>query len=177
MERANRPDLIRTRRRKHERITIEKTIIVVRDQAPLHEGNMKLPPGFSYEDLIESINNRIFFWPGSERGPISYGVRHFERYRAERPVILRLNFKSLLEANPGVEPRLCSYNSGSPRCSNGRKSPRGPNTFIRVSTFEGTPSGVVEITFESPLTIPSDVTIGEHPNGPWQPLRSRRQRS
>lgn len=174
MERANRRDLVRKRRREHERITIGEMEILVRDQAPLHKGNVKLPDGFGYEDLIERINNRIFFWPGTARGPISYGVRHFERYRQESPAILRVSLKSLLNANPGAQPMFCSYNSGSPRCSNGKKSPRGPDTFVPSAKFGGTPSLVVEVTFETLLIIPPDATIGEAPNGPFDRLSSYR---
>jgi hypothetical protein len=164
---AGRHDLVRRRRRQHERIMVGGNVILIRDQAPLHEGNLDLPNGYSYEDLIDSINSRIFFWPGTAAGPISYGVRHFGRYRDERPVILRVGIESLLRANPAVEPKFCRYNSGSPRCSNGRKSPRGPDTFVAAARFEGTPSSVVEVTFEGALVLPADTTVGEDPKGPW----------
>src|SRR5262249_48751140 len=140
-------DLIRKRRHEHCQIIIGKTEILIRDQAPLHRGNMELQDGCTYEDFIESINGRIFFWPGTATGPISYGVRHFERYRNEHPVILRVSLQSLLVENPAVTPKFCRYNSGSPRCSNGYKSPRGPKTFVSAQEFDGTPSNVVEVTF------------------------------
>lgn len=170
MERAGRVDLIRTRRPQHEKINIEDTLVLVRDQAPLRGGNLELAAGFSYEDLVELINRRVFFWPGTESGPIKYGTSHFRRYRAEHPVILRLQFRSLLQANPMAEPKFCRYNSGSPRCSSGNKSPRGPEIFLRAEEFEGTPSSVVEVTFESPITLPANTTIAECPIGPWRPI-------
>ncbi len=85
---------------------------------------------YSYEDLIENLNRRIFFWPGTPAGPIGYGRRHFERYREENPVILRINVRSLLCANAKVEPKFCRYNSGSPRCSKGRE----PQRFEHIRT-------------------------------------------
>jgi hypothetical protein len=168
MERAGRGELVRSRRREHQRITVENIVILVRDQAPLHRGNLELLGGYAYEDLIENINRRIFFWPGTAAGPISYGVRHFERYREEAPVILRINLESLIRVNPDAEPKFCKYNSGSPRCSNGEKSPRGPNTFVAAATFPGNPSSVVEVTFETSLIVPTDAKVGDHPNGPWR---------
>lgn len=171
MEQAGRHDLIRTRRREHKQIKIGDILVLVRDQAPLHKGNLALPPGFTYEDLVESINKRIFFWPGTAAGPISYGVRHFERYQHENPVILRINSRSMFHANPDIEPRFCRYNSGSPRCSNGQKSPRGLDTFVHAADFSGTPSAVVEVTFERPIVIPGDATAGENPRGPWHPVQ------
>jgi len=143
---------------------------LLRDQSPLHQGNIALVGGYTYDDVIEQINRWIFFWPGTAEGPISYGVRHFERYREENPVILRMNIRSLLGSNPEVQPKFCRYNSGSPRCSNGAKSPRGPETFVPAGKFAETPGKVVEVTFEESIVLPADTTIGNHPNGPWRPL-------
>src|SRR6185295_17449394 len=96
--------------------------------------------------LLKAINERVFFWPGTEFRPISYGIRHFERYRSERPVILRCK-SDLLFNTPGQEPEFCKYNSGSPRCSNGIGSPRGPDTFVPASRAMFSAAKAVEVTF------------------------------
>jgi hypothetical protein len=171
MELAGRVDLLRIRRRGHERLNIGQESISTRDQAPLHEENVELINGFSFEDLVESINRRSFFWPGTAAGPISYGVRHFQRYQKEHPVTLQISFQSLLNVNRGVDPLYCKYNSGSPRCSGGNKSPRGPDTFLPAARFNGTPSQVVEVTFDIPIALPADVRVGNRPAGPWRLLR------
>lgn len=155
------------RRPGYERVTIGNTLILLRDQAPLHRGNLKLPNGFSFEEFVESLNRRVFFWPGTTKGPISYGLRHYERYRQESPVLLRINYQSLVQVNPSAVPLFCRYNSGSPRCSNGRKSPRGPDTFVPTTDFKGTPSQVVEVTFSSEIELPAHTKFGTKPNGPW----------
>src|SRR5262249_9745681 len=142
----------------------------LRDQGPLHQGNMRLPKGYTLEDFIESLNRRIFFWPGTAMGPISYGVRHFERYEGEKPVILRIHLDTLLKRNPDAIPRYCRYNSGSPRCSNGKKSPRGPDTFVLAAEFNETPSKVVEVTFESELALPPNTQFGPQKKRPWRTL-------
>jgi hypothetical protein len=170
MEQGGRDDLLSFRRRKHEKITVSGKVITIRDQAPLHRGNMALPSGYTFEKFIECLNRRIFFWPGTLDKPISYGLRHFERYREENPVILRISFQSLIDSNPRIEAHYCRYNSGSPRCSYGRKSPRGPNTFQPVDKFEGRPAEVVEVTFNQPLTLPANTNISAHPTGPWKQL-------
>jgi hypothetical protein len=171
MELAGRADLLRIRRRGHEWLNIGQESILTRDQAPLHEGNVELINGFSFEDLVESINRRSFFWPGTAAGPISYGVRHFRRYQKEHPVILKIAFQSLLNMNRGVDPLYCKYNSGSPRCSGGNKSPRGPDTFLPAARFNGAPSKVVEVTFGVPIVLPADARVGNRPAGPWRLLR------
>jgi hypothetical protein len=145
-------------------------VIVIRDQAPLYRGNASLPRGFSFEDLIETLNRRIFLWPGNGDRPISYGVRHFNHYQKEQPVMLRFDFESLLRTNPSANPLFCRYNSGSPRCSNGRKSPRGRNTFLSAADFDGTPSHVVEVTFDSEIVLPQDTEFARRLRGPWRPL-------
>jgi hypothetical protein len=170
MERAKQTDLIRTLRRGPRQVSFEGRTIVIRDQDRLHRGNTGVPSGFTFEDLIESLNRRIFFWPGASAGPISYGRRHFERYEEEHPVILRIDFQSLLSVNHSASPFYCRYNSGSPRCSDGKKSPRGPNTFVSATDFHETPSKVVEVTFDTEIILPPTTQFGMHPAGPWKKL-------
>jgi hypothetical protein len=167
---SGRTDLLRVRRPRHELITVTGIVVWVRDQAPLHRGNLRLPKGYSFEDFIESLNARVFFWPGTAAGPIAYGVRHFERYKDEHPIIIRASFSSVVLVNPGGEPRFCRYNSGSPRCSYGEKSPRGPNTFLHAAQFRATPSEAVEVTFDTDVTLPKGSQCGEAPAGPWRTL-------
>jgi hypothetical protein len=169
-ERAGRLDLVSRRRNEHERISIGRDMIVIRDQAPLHRGNLSLPSGYTFEEFTKSLNSRVFFWPGTAAGPIGYGIRHFERYKNENPAILRLTLASLLLANTLANATFCRYNSGSPRCSYGVRSPRGPQTFLPAAEFEGTPSQVVEVTFAIELALPADTEVGSHPSGPWRPL-------
>jgi len=168
MERARRVDLLRVRRRLHERVAFENDVIWLRDQAPLHKGSLDLPVGFSFEDLVESLNKRVFFWPGAATGPNNYGVRHFERYKEENPAVIRIEFRSLLRANSSAVPLYCRYNSGAPRCSYGRKSPRDPNTFMSAAGFKGTPAQVVEVTFCGEIELPIDSELGMKPSGPWR---------
>jgi hypothetical protein len=160
----------RVRRVTHHRARFGEHEIVLRDQAPLHSGHIAFAEGFGMSDLLESLNDRVFFWPGTDAGPIDYGMRHFERYRAEQPAVLRIRFESLLAANPHAEPLLCGYNSGSPRSVSGVKSPRGPDTFRCAANFDGPPGAVVEVTFASSLHIPVDAEYGLQPTGPWRRL-------
>jgi len=170
MQRAGRADLLRTRRRGYVRLTAQGKLIVLRDQKPLYKGNAKLPRGYTFEDFIESLNRRVFFWPGNEMGPIEYGIRHFRCYERDHPIILRVSYEGLVRENPAVEPRFCRYNSGSPRCSSGRKIPRGPETFLSAADFDGTPSRVVEVTFENEIALPTGTEFARRPGGPWRSL-------
>ena len=170
MERAKQTDLIRTLRRGSRQVSFERRTIVIRDQDRLHRGNTGIPNGYTFEDLIEALNRRIFFWPGTTAGPISYGLRHFERYEEEHPVILRIEFQSLLDANPLASPFFCRYNSGSPRCFDGKKSPRGPNTFLSAADFDEAPGKVVEVTFDTEIILPPTTQFGVHPSGQWKRL-------
>jgi hypothetical protein len=170
MKLGGRDELFRVRRRSHEEIAINGTRISLRDQAPLYERNLDLSGGYSFADFVASLNSRVFFWPGTASGPNSCGVGHFERYKEERPRILRIASNSLFAANPWVEPLFCRYNSGAPRCSNGKKSPRGPDTFLDIGHFIGTPSQVVEVTFDREVLLPANTEVGALPQGPWAPL-------
>lgn len=150
-----RPELVR--------FQIDSDSVVIRDQAPLHEGNTQLEGGWSYEDVLRAENQRVFFWPGTLAGPNAYGRRHFARYANERPSpgLLRIDTAALFDMNPDVE--FCRYNSGSPRCSAGKRSPRGPGTFVSAASFPHPPSAVVEVTFRHQVQLPRRETH-------WRPM-------
>lgn len=169
---ANQMDLLRTRRPNKVPLVIDDQQVFIRDQAPLYEGNIEFTHGWSLHDLIESLNSRVFFWPGTEFGPIPHGIRHFNRYQSEYPVILRVRFEALYEINRQREPLFCKYNSGSPRYNQGWPSPRGPNTFLPAETCSYKPSQVVEVTFLEYVVLPDDVEYSNHVDGPWKLLFS-----
>jgi hypothetical protein len=170
MERARRTDLMRTPRRSPVELTVDGRTIILRDQIPLYEGKMQLPEGYTFAQFVESLNKRIFFWPGDDNGPIDYGQRHFKCYTNEKPIILRIDFQALCDLNPSADPLFCPYNSGSPRVSYGNKSPRGPHTFLSSVSFPRTPCKVVEVTFETKIALPLTAQFGMHPKGPWKKL-------
>lgn len=141
----------------------------IRDQQPLYEGNVGLEPGWTFEDLVQALNERVFFWPGRPDGrPIPYGVRHFERYAAERPVIARFDTRELFAANAGREPLFCRFNSGSPRYSGGKPSPRGDATFVAANRTTFLPSKCVEVTFAREAVLPRSIEVAQSLEGPWQ---------
>src|SRR5262249_16622338 len=141
---------------------------------PLYAGNVKLEGGWSLQDVIQSLNERVFFWPGSEKGPISFGQRHFERYREERPVILRAKTVDIYRANPRKQALYCRYNSGAPRCSFGSGSPRGPSTFLTADATDYRVSQVAEVTYRHKVTLPDFVEIADSPLGPWTKFEETR---
>jgi hypothetical protein len=170
MELAGRTDLMRIPRRAHVELAVAKRVIGLRDQKPLHEGKMRLPNGYTFPQFIESLNRRLFFWPGDENRPINSGMRHFECYKKEKPIILRIDFEQMLRINPSARPLFCRYNSGSPRVTSGIKSPRGPDIFLAAHDFQESPCKVVEATFESEMILPPNTQFALHPSGPWKIL-------
>jgi hypothetical protein len=167
---AGRVDLLDARRREHVAVTVDGETVLLRDQAPLHAGNMQLDPGWNFAQFVRHLNDRVFFWPGSAGGPISYGLRHFGRYAPEAPKILRVPFDSLIAANPHLELLFCRYNSGSPRWSRGVAAPRGSTTFVSSTDAAFRPAQVVEVTALHHVQLPSDTAHGQLPQGPWNPL-------
>jgi hypothetical protein len=168
MKRAGRTDLLLTQRRNHEPIQIDGSSVSLRDQKPLIAGNMELTGGLTFPDFVKVLNARAFFWPGNNEGPIRSGTNHFRRYANEHPAILRCRFKSLLLENPFAEPLFCPYNSGAPRVVNGKKSPRGPNTFVKACDFSRTGGKVVEVTFVGEIKLPPDTEVGEALKESWR---------
>lgn len=137
----------------HERRATSEVVTVggrgfhIRDQAPLHERNTQLAEGMVFEDFIAHLNAHVYFWPGDATKPIEYGTRHFRRYCGDDCVVLSVDTSALFAANAPAAPLFCRYNSGSPRWSAGRPSPRGPNTFVGSEAFDGTAGTVVEVVY------------------------------
>src|SRR5690606_13880605 len=144
---AGRGDALRQRRRDHCAITIRGESIVLRDQAPLHLGNVAFETGWTFPDLVQYLNEHVYFWPGTDQGPIPSGLRHFQRYRNEDAIVLCIRSEALFNVNPNVAPLFSRYNSGAPRCTGGKGSPRSARTFLAPSCFDGTPSKVVEVVY------------------------------
>jgi hypothetical protein len=170
MKSSGRCDVLRVRRDKDERFIAGKSVVLLRDQRPLYQGNMELPKEFTFQDFVELLNGKVFFWPGDHKGPIDYGERHFHRYQKGSSIILRCFFRSLILENVASEPLFSGYNSGSPRCWNGKKSPRGPDTFLKAHDFKRSPSEVVEVVFDGQIVLPADTELGDSTLGCWEPL-------
>ncbi|MGP1309508.1 MAG: DUF7002 family protein [Phycisphaerales bacterium] len=162
---ANRADLLHSRRRQNVAVDVGGARRIIRDQAPLHEGNILFQDGMAFGEFIAYVNQHVFFWPGMSGGPIDYGRRHFGRYASEDCAVLVIDGHALLEANAECVPMFSRYNSGSPRCSGGKKSPRGRDTFVSAERFSQTPGRVIETVFAAPVTLPQ---------GEWE-VRSHRE--
>jgi hypothetical protein len=167
---AGRSDLLKTRRREGLEVAIGTTTVHIRDQSPLHAGNMRLETGWTLDDFVLHLNEHVFFWPGRDGGPISYGLRHYQRYELDQPVMLRIPTGALLRTNPSTVPLFCKYNSGSPRCHQGRKSPRTRRTFLPADAAEFGVTQVVEVTFPGAVRLPRETEFGPTPIGPWESL-------
>jgi hypothetical protein len=160
---AGRPDRNRERRDETETVRVNGTMVTIRDQEPLYEGNCDLRDGWSFADLVEHLNRHVYFWPGTIDKPNSYGRRHFKRYAGEDAVVLVCDTRAVFEVNATPGPRFSRYNSGSPRCSGGRKSPRGIETFLPSERCDFPPGRVVECTFAGEVVLPWDaVSVDDH---------------
>lgn len=143
----------------------------IRDQRPLHVLNMELEGGWDFGRFLSELNRRVFFWPGNEAGPIPPGLNHFERYREDDIAVIRVRTESM---PPGAE--VCFYNSGSPRWSGRKPSPRGPATFLLPGAAQRPPSQTVEVTWVGAVALPDWVQVAAHPTGPWRLLCSSQRR-
>lgn len=86
--RANRQDLLRTRRRGMTTVAVGGRQVLIRDQNPLHPGNCALTHGYSFDDLVELLNSFAYFWTGTDKCPVSSGVNHFKRYARIEDVVV-----------------------------------------------------------------------------------------
>ena len=82
--------------------------------------------------------------------------------------MLRVGLRELLSCNPNHRPYFSRFNSGAPRTVNGRKSPRGPETFLAADRWLGSPSTVVEVTFVGTVSLPKTTEFLDR--GEWRKI-------
>jgi hypothetical protein len=170
LSRAGRPNLLRDHRDGPTPIPLDGETVVLRDQDPLQKGHIEFHGGWGLADLVEHLNRRVFFWPGTEHGESDYGRRHLGRYFHEEPAIIRIRLADLLAANTGNPPLFSSCNSGSPRTVNKKKAPRGPDTFLPHDSFPGRPRSVVEVTLVGSVHLPASTEVRSLTFTPWGTL-------
>lgn len=170
LQEANARAVITERRPNSVAVMVNGEEIWIRDQRPLHAGNVGFQGGWTFKDLLKALNDKVFFWPGSTAGPISYGIRHFQRYASEEPALIRLSSSQVLTANTGATPLFCRYNSGSPRWSNGIASPRGPNTFVACTQATFSATSAVECVIRDQVILPACAEMASSFGGPWRRL-------
>lgn len=167
LESANLAHIATTRRKEHLPVSIGSETFLVRDQKPLARGAIDLEAGWTFERFIEHVNEHVFFWPGGADGPILSGRNHYERYKHERLVIIRIPTADF----PPQRATYCRFNSGAPRCSGGKRSPRGGSTYLPAHRFDGTASQVVEVVGVRSCPLPPASEVALTPHGPWRRLR------
>lgn len=167
---GDRESVVRQRRESCEVVRVRDSSIHIRDQRPLHRKNMSLLGGWGFEDWVEHLNGLVFFWPGSDERPVCNGVRHYQRYKGDEVCVIRVGTKDTFDKNRPAEPRFSRYNSGSPRCSKGKRSPRGPDTIVSGDRFKDAPSDVVEVAYRKQVTLPKSAQVACTPFGEWRPL-------
>jgi len=168
LDAAGERHLATQRRIVHRSIAVDGDRLLIRDQMPLAAGAIAFEDGWTLERFVEHINEHVFFWPGTAAGPIRAGRNHFERYRGERPVVIRFGTESVERSDF----LYCLYNSGAPRCSGGKHSPRGSGTYVPAAQFHGSPSDVIEVVAIGSVALPLASEVADDPTGPWRKLFS-----
>ncbi len=154
MELSGEDHLLHQRRETHRKLVVWGRQVYLRDQALLHDGNIDYEPGSSLDPLVAHLNRRVFFWAGNAEGPKKCGLNHYNHYEKENPAVIRVDTAELFKANPDNVPLFCKYNSGAPRCWNGRKIPRGASTFLEARQCEFPAHEVKEVTFLESVVLP-----------------------
>lgn len=157
-----------SRRLGHTEIFINETKYKIRDQRPISMLALGkcVTDGWSAADFIKHLNDRTFFWPTIKRLNT-----HYQRYKIEEPIIIRVKTESLFVLND--TPKFCRLNSGATRANSylgGVAPARGANSFLTADQYSRTPGTVVEVTFDNFCDLPSSIWLGSTPYGPWEKM-------
>lgn len=157
---------LRTRRRRHEVVSVDGVNYFIRDQNPISPTALAkcLTGGWNCGDYVEHLNQRVFMWPTLDRL-----WRHYKRYEREGPCIFRFLTATLLEVNRNAE--FSRLNSGATRANyhlGGVPPERGPETFLPAGQYPGLPSTVAEVAFVGSCRLPVTFDVGYSPDGRWE---------
>ena len=156
---AARPHLLRTRRPEPVSIFVDGEPVVLKDQRPLIEANVSLADGWQFADLVEFLNEHVFFWPGDAIGPVLSGRRLLAHYEEELPAVLRVPLTDVVAINPQLPPLFSPYNTGAPRMQRGKPARRGPDLFRPAHEARRRRFEVVEVAFRGPIKLPDTVQV------------------
>jgi hypothetical protein len=159
MRAAGRTDLLRTRRPGPVTILVDGDPVVLKDQRPLIEANVSPTDGWDFGDLVQFLNERVFFWPGDALGPVLAGRRLLAHYEEDLPAVLRIPLMDLVAINPEGPPLFSPYNTGAPRMQRGRPVRRGPDIFRPAHEARRRRFEVVEVAFRGSLKLPDTVQV------------------
>lgn len=144
---------------------------LIRDQRPIRPGSLSVETGSTVAEYRDSINQRVFFWPGRDNWIVGSGRKHFELYSRTEPLfVLRIPLQSLLEQNQDQPLFLARCNSGSARYNNGQPVSRGPSTFRQLHDADFRASEVVELSFLHRVALPLDTQYADSLTAEWQLL-------
>ena len=147
------------------KIEVDGRPVEVRDQHTISEVALpKCLENGDTGDYYELLNGRVFLWPTVERLN-----RHYSRYAAERPVLLRFTTCELLAINTHVE--FSRLNSGATRPNShlgGIAPRRGRSTFQLPGNCKLKIAEIVEVTFPERCRLTDTFYTSSKPEGPWR---------
>lgn len=150
---AGMPGLVRVRRPEALVVNVGVRGVYLRDQRPLRAANVRLTGGWTFANLVEELNEHVFFWPAGAGGPSAYANRLQAKYAGQDQVAMAFRAEPLIRHNLD-RLRVCVCNSGAPRCNpHVGKAERGPGTLAKPTVFAGTAGRIVEVAFRGEVTI------------------------
>lgn len=170
LERANRSRFVRQRRTQDLILQVEMLQVLIRNQISLEPSLLDLGPTCTLEEYVACLNSYVFFWPGTTLGPISDGLRMFERTNGTPAVIIRVPTASLIGTNGASPKYVTTCNTGKTWTERGMRVRRDPQVFQCLNAFSGQPASIREICFKGEIRFPDDAELGTGPAGPWTKL-------
>jgi hypothetical protein len=167
---AGKEDLIRTQREAILPLYLDGDSITLREQL-LNWNHIQLDGGWVLDDLVEHLNQQVFFGRSKQDGSLLNGDEHLKGYATPNPLFLRIPFSALVNCNRDRGPAFCKYNSGAARTTKRRPSPRGPDLFLTCENATFGIGDVKEVVFKEVVLLPetTELCVGSW-DGPWDAL-------
>jgi hypothetical protein len=136
-------------------IPIKHWTVQLRNQRALNPQALDLPLGCSLNDYVAFLDKRAYFWPGTADGPTPEGMRFLIGHAMPTEVVIRVDSKSLIEANDYAMIQVATCNTGAAWMNETGKSKRNFDLSNPLSAYQGNPNAIIEVSFWHGAALPA----------------------
>lgn len=146
-------------------------LAVLRNQIALNPDELELPDRDTFEEYVFFLNQRTYFWPGTDAGPVADGLRLIAAHGALRPpIVIRTRTMSLIEENRNQTIQVATCNTGASWRRRDGKTWRARDAVVPLVKYVDDPSAIVELSYLSSARLPRDCEYSTPSVEGWQKL-------
>jgi len=158
-------------RASEQTIEVSGRLVVLRNQIALNPDELELSDKDTLEEYVSFLNQRTYFWPGTDAGPVADGLRLIAAHGALRPpIVIRTRTLSLIEENRNQTIQVATFNTGASWRLREGKSWRARDAVVPLAKYADDPGAIAELSYLSGARLPRDCEYSTPSHEGWHKL-------